>query len=252
MSVTIGGIPIVDMPDLGAVTDSTSVVAEHAGSGRVTAPALRTYVQTGVAHTTQLTALSARDYGALGDGANDDTAELQAAIDAATAAAMPLFIPPGRYLISAALTIKKGVHIFGVAPPPIEPNYPPFALGGAGTWISINNTMHSAFFLQAAGTPSNTNMCSGVEIDHLGFIYTHVAGGAGWTPRAYPPTICWNSAIDVEIHHCVFLNPNVALSPYQVAGVTQQSWGQFWIHHNRGQPLWIALIIDATTDTVRL
>jgi hypothetical protein len=35
------------MPDLGVVTDDTSFVGEHAGSGRFTAPALRTYVGAG-------------------------------------------------------------------------------------------------------------------------------------------------------------------------------------------------------------
>ena len=46
MSVTTGtfpGVRIVDMPDLGPVTDTSSLVAEHAGSGRFTAPAIRAY-----------------------------------------------------------------------------------------------------------------------------------------------------------------------------------------------------------------
>jgi endosialidase-like protein len=46
MSVTTGtfpGVRIVDMPDLGAVTDASSVVGEHAGSGRFLATALRGY-----------------------------------------------------------------------------------------------------------------------------------------------------------------------------------------------------------------
>ena len=47
MSITTGTLPgvrIVDMPDLGVITDNSSVVGEHAGSGRFTAPAVRTYV----------------------------------------------------------------------------------------------------------------------------------------------------------------------------------------------------------------
>ena len=46
MSVTTGtfpGVRIVDMPDLGAVTDTSSVVAERAGSGRFAATQLRSY-----------------------------------------------------------------------------------------------------------------------------------------------------------------------------------------------------------------
>ena len=44
MSTTIAGVPIVGMPDLGVVTDNSSIVGELAGSGRFAAPAFRTYV----------------------------------------------------------------------------------------------------------------------------------------------------------------------------------------------------------------
>jgi hypothetical protein len=51
--------------------------------------------------------LNVRDYGAAGDGVADDTAEIQAAIDAAEAAGGGLvFMPKGTYLISSALTIQ--------------------------------------------------------------------------------------------------------------------------------------------------
>jgi hypothetical protein len=43
---TIEGIRIVDMPDLGVVTDGASFVGEYAGSGRFTAPALKAYIGT--------------------------------------------------------------------------------------------------------------------------------------------------------------------------------------------------------------
>lgn len=39
-----GTIRVPDLPDLGAVTDDTSLVAEHSGTGRVVATALRDYV----------------------------------------------------------------------------------------------------------------------------------------------------------------------------------------------------------------
>ena len=37
-------IRIADMPDLGPVTDTSSFVGEHAGSGRFTAAALKAYL----------------------------------------------------------------------------------------------------------------------------------------------------------------------------------------------------------------
>jgi len=49
-----------------------------------------------------------QDHAALGDDNNDDTAELQAAINRALTAGKRLFIPPGTYRISSALTVTGG------------------------------------------------------------------------------------------------------------------------------------------------
>jgi parallel beta-helix repeat protein len=47
-------------------------------------------------------------YGALGDGSNDDTAEIQAAIDACEAAGGGMvYFPDGQYIISSALTVDN-------------------------------------------------------------------------------------------------------------------------------------------------
>lgn len=54
--------------------------------------------------------ISVKDFGAVGDGSNDDTAEIQAAIDAAAAYGVgytgaTVYFPPGRYKISSSLTL---------------------------------------------------------------------------------------------------------------------------------------------------
>lgn len=54
-----------------------------------------------------------KDHGALGDGVADDTAEIQAAIDA-TPAGATVFFPPGRYLTSATLNLNNGQRLMGV------------------------------------------------------------------------------------------------------------------------------------------
>lgn len=59
--------------------------------------------------------INAKDYGCVGDGETDDTAALQAAIDAVEAVGGgTVLIPPGLYAISSGLTITAdGVHVVG-------------------------------------------------------------------------------------------------------------------------------------------
>jgi hypothetical protein len=58
------------------------------------------------------TAFNVRDYGAVGDGATDNTARIQAAISAARAGGGIVFFPPGTYL-TRRLTLYSRVHLYG-------------------------------------------------------------------------------------------------------------------------------------------
>ena len=55
--------------------------------------------------------LNARDMGALGDGVTDDSAALQAAVDAAEGGT--LLIPAGTYNMTEPMTVKSGTTIYG-------------------------------------------------------------------------------------------------------------------------------------------
>ena len=108
MSVTTGtfpGVRIVDMPDLGAVNDASSVVGERAGSGRFAATAFRSYVGSYI--TAGLPWINVRDWGAKGDGATDDTASIQAAYNAAPGTGAVVVFPQGTYIISAAIVVPR-------------------------------------------------------------------------------------------------------------------------------------------------
>lgn len=55
-----------------------------------------------------------KEYGAVGDGIADDTAEIQAAIDAAnTAGGGIVYLPAGNYKVSAPLVLPRHVHLIG-------------------------------------------------------------------------------------------------------------------------------------------
>jgi hypothetical protein len=68
-------------------------------------------------------AFAAPAFGAAGDGATDDTAALQRAIDAAAEQGGVVYLPPGHYRVSGSLTVKPGVTVRGAhdAPAAIEP-----------------------------------------------------------------------------------------------------------------------------------
>lgn len=57
--------------------------------------------------------VNAADYGATGNGDDDDTAALNAAYAAANAAKLSLYIPPGNYIFTSQLLWDKNVSVFG-------------------------------------------------------------------------------------------------------------------------------------------
>jgi hypothetical protein len=62
---------------------------------------------------------NARQFGAVADGATDDTAALQAAIDEAALTGGQVYLPPGKYLVSGSLRVKPGVAVVGAAVAPL-------------------------------------------------------------------------------------------------------------------------------------
>jgi len=60
--------------------------------------------------------VSVKDFGAIGDGTADDTAEIQAAIDAMFAAGGGIVqVPFGRYKISSTITLRSAVSLIGTS-----------------------------------------------------------------------------------------------------------------------------------------
>jgi hypothetical protein len=153
------GVRIVDMPDLGAVTDTSSMVGEHAGSGRFQATALRSYIDTVTAtgSTTPRTvqnrfaeAVNVKDYGAVGDGTTNDSPAFAAAVAALnTRGGGQLHIPTGRYRLNSTVIADKGnIHFHG---------------DGAQSWIINGQANAAALQLGDGSTVTYTYRVSGLQ-----------------------------------------------------------------------------------------
>lgn len=183
----------------------------------------------------------------------NDTAKLQAAINAATAVQRALYIPSGKYLYDMTLTIQRSVQIYGdvceysslgiFGPNQMVP--------GNGTWLVNNGSLVSAFMLRPAGTPSITNRVIGVEIHHLGFCYKQATLGVSWAPTQYPPTFYFDAVLDIELHHLMLLNPYIAFSTYPYGGAAANHTDRLSVHHCVGQPIMRAAYLDLVTDVAR-
>jgi hypothetical protein len=88
----------------GVVVDisSTDVSFIQAGSGAVTRTAQAKMRET----------VSVQDFGAVGDGVTDDTAEIQAAIDSLTSGGT-VYLPRGTYLVTAQIVVSNKVNLLG-------------------------------------------------------------------------------------------------------------------------------------------
>lgn len=144
------------------------------GTGSTTAAAARTAL--GAASSIDLYRANVRDYGAVGDGVADDTVAIQAAIDTG----LPVFIPPGIYLVSSVLTLGPAEQTL-------------YGAGRSETFIKVS----TAFDLNPVTSPAVFNVYRPVPstdptetfISDLSIDFTHPGAALRASLTSYPPAI---------------------------------------------------------------
>lgn len=173
--------------------------------------------------------LDVRDFGARGDGRTDDTAAIQAAIDAGTAQGGAIvFLPAGQYLVADNLVVKPDVVIEGVfrTPSPGDATRGSVLLAMAGKGRSdgppfIALQRHAVLSGLTVFYPEQTRP----------------------EPTPYPWTVAAQGD-DVGLRNVLLLNPWQA--------VNLQGAGRHFIHGLYGHPLYRGLHIDAIFDVGRI
>lgn len=134
--------------------------------------------------TQSVATINAQDFGAKGDGVTDDTAAIQAAIDAAAKGSKVCHLPAGNYLISNSLVIPGYVLL----------------LGEGSRWENTN----TAISVKKNGFPAIRLTAFWAGVKGLHIVYpdnTNVTN-----PTKYPP------AIQVEAGHATVEDINFSLA----------------------------------------
>ena len=142
-----------------------------------------------------------KDWGAVGDGVTDDTAEIQAAIDYASSPYTSanrgiIFFPPGDYLVSSPLTYESSASILRIA-----------FVGAPGARV-FGSVANDAIFKRSVNTPLEGPIYfEGLKVEN-----THATGKG----------ILLHSTIGGKITNC-YLNAFIGIETYNSQCITIDS-----------------------------
>jgi len=103
--------------------------------------------------------LSVKDFGAIGDGTTDDTAAIQAAINAGSSINKTVYFPNGVYLISSSILLPNNITIIGEAEWNVN--------DGAATYGVRIKTNTAIVMMKSASTDTYTY---GIRIENISFV----------------------------------------------------------------------------------
>ncbi len=181
-------------------------------------------------------------HGALGDGTGDDTAAIQAAMDAAAAAGGgPVVVPAGDYHLKGSLHVPPKVTLVGVG----------WQGQAAGTQINpadgttaVGRVFRGAnFSIDAANTADVIQLGDNSAVKMIGMRWDQGAVVAGWQPRKFGWAVRVTGT-NVSARDLFLLNPTKGIE------VASAGAGPVLIDRVFGSPQSIGLHLD-TNATVR-
>ena len=197
-------------------------------------------------------ASNVKDFGAKGDGTADDTAAVQAAMDAAGKAGGGIVqVPVGNYLIKTHLNIPANVTLEGVWRIPHiavkmkNPKHPEPVEGPTfdKTWLAGSVLLA----VEGAGKPDGTPFIflnSNSTLKGMTVYYPDQKPDS--EPVPYPWCVASAGCDNPSIVDCLLVNP------YQGVDFGTRVAGRHYIRNLYGQPLYKGLFVDVCFDVGRL
>jgi hypothetical protein len=194
--------------------------------------------------------INVKDYGAKGDGVTDDTAAIQAAIDAAnTAGGGIVYFPTGRYAVRSTIHVKPRVLLLG--------NFKiqdrtanSTAIGSTVAPQLINyNTVFLCYGGDSPSTSAQFIMDYYSGISGFVFQYPDQVSYTESTPVQYGYTIATDTSQDYNIDG-VYLENLMLYNSYQ--GISLDKAGQFILQNIYGDCYKTGLYIDRSKDVGRI
>jgi hypothetical protein len=173
-------------------------------------------------------------YGATGNGTNDDTAAIQAALNAAGGdGGGVVFLPRGNYLISSHLLVPAQTSLVGV-------------------WRAV--TAYSQYLGTTLLAVENAGTSSGVPFITLqgdnstleGVTIYYPNQVANNPPTAYPWTIRGGGGNNITIQNVLLVNP------YQGIDLATYGCPRHFVRSVYGQPLLVGIAVDQCYDIGRI
>ena len=190
-------------------------------------------------------ALDVRSFGAKGDGATDDTAAFQTALNQAyEAGGGSVFVPPGRYLIATHLVVPQNVTLEGIFTAP--PSTPWRSDGPAGAARLAGSVL---FAVEGAGKPDGTPFIQlGGNATLKGIAVFYPDQKNEQPPVAYPWTV--SSSLH-GADNCSIIDV-LLVNPYQAVDFGGRATGRHLIRNLNAAPLFRGLFIDHCLDVGRV
>lgn len=185
--------------------------------------------------------LNVRDSGARGDGATDDTAAVQRALDSAgDAGGGIVHVPSGHYRIAGHLVIPGGVTLQGTyrVPPTNRSDGPhghPRIHGSVLLAYAGRGSQDGPPFIRLGGSAS---VLAGVVIVYPEWQQSDVP------PIPYPPCILGETYDNMGVLDCLLVNP------YE--GIRFVGAGRNFVRNVYGYPSWRGLYVDQCYDIGRV